>query len=476
MTHTRIALLLPLLGCGVDLAEPVERAERRTDAIVGGMTAPTDTNVFQLIMTEQSGQMGICSATLIGTRTLLTAAHCIDSARSVLAHNAAADTQIQFGVNTYRALQWRTHPNWNPNSQDLRSDIGIVLLERAPTNVTPKPWNNQSMSGTTGRPIRAIGYGNTTPGTGSGTRRQVALTIQQLTSQLMFMGDNATRGICQGDSGGPTFYTFPDGVERVVGVHSFTASQSCTFGADTRVDAFASFVQMNLTMYEAPSCDRDGRCATNCPQPDFDCVCAKDNICSTACLGLQGGVDPDCPDCGPNGLCATTACADPDPDCIAEGQPCTSSTQCVNRECRKDPQNLQPYCSRSCTVPGDCGPEFECLTGFCLKKQLPVSQPGDACRIGMNYCALDTTCTGPNDTETTCQPACRSQSDCIDNYSCATGFNGFRYCQENPKPKILLPKAAVNSAAAKTGCSSVDGLSVVSLVGLLGLLRRFRTR
>ncbi len=165
-------------------------------AIVGGTVAPaTDNNVFQLIMTEMSGQQGICTSTLIGSRTLLTAAHCVDSARSVIAHNAPSDSQVQFGVNTYRALRWNTHPQWNPNGQDLRNDIAISLLERAPTNVNPKPWNNQSMSGTQGRPIRAVGYGNTMPGSGNGTRRQVNLTVAQLTQQLIFMGDNQSKGI-----------------------------------------------------------------------------------------------------------------------------------------------------------------------------------------------------------------------------------------------------------------------------------------
>lgn len=471
------SLVLFTAACGLTVEEggtsELPPVAYQRGAIVGGTVAPaTDNNVFQLIMTEMSGQMGICTATLIGSRTLLTAAHCVDSARSVIAHNAPTDQQIRFGVNTYRALRWNTHPQWNPNGQDLRNDIAIILLENAPANVNPKPWNNQTMNGTQGRPIRAVGYGNTMPGSGNGTRRQVNLTVAQLTQQLIFMGDNQSKGICQGDSGGPTFYTFPDGVERQVGIHSFTTSQTCTYGADTRVDAFASFVQMYLTMYEAPSCDRDGRCATNCATPDFDCVCAKDNICSSVCLGLMGGVDPDCPDCGPNGLCATTACADPDPDCIPQGGDCTMATQCVNRECRNDPQNLQPYCTRACAGPNDCTLGFECLNGFCLKKQLPIVAVGTACRINTNFCAMDTVCTGPTEGDSICQLTCRNQGDCPENWQCANGWNGFRFCQEPPKPQILLPKAAIAGPVAKTGCSSVGGLTILPLLALLRRRRR----
>jgi V8-like Glu-specific endopeptidase len=478
---TFLALTLTAVACGTTMEDPdapLPPVAYQRGAIVGGTVAnPTDTNVFQLIMSETSGQMGICSATLIGTRTLLTAAHCVDSARSVLAHNAPSDTQIQFGVNTFRALRWNVHPSWNPSSQDLRNDIALILLERAVPNATPKPWNNATMSGTQGRPIRALGYGNTTPGSGSGTRRQVGLTVSMITQQLIFMGDQSSRGICQGDSGGPTFYTFPDGVERVVGVHSFTASQSCTYGADSRVDAFASFVQQFLTMYEAPSCDRDGRCATNCPMTDFDCVCAKDNICSSLCLALSGGVDPDCPDCGPNGLCATTTCADPDPDCVAEGQACNQATQCVNRECRNDPQNLQPYCTRACVNPTDCPMGFDChasLAGpkYCLRRQLPIVTAGGACRFGTNFCDVDLVCTGPTEAEAVCQITCRNVGDCPTGWTCTTGFNSFRHCQEPLKPQILLPKASIASSIARTGCSSVGGLSLLPVALLLRRRRR----
>ncbi len=476
MTRRLCVFCVTVVACGPTTLEGPDQgvdSARQVSAIVGGTLAPNDTNVFQLIMTETTGQMGICTATLIGTRTLLTAAHCVDSARSIFAHNAPTDQQIQFGVNAYRALQWRTHPNWDPNSQFLQNDIAIVLLERAPANVTPKPWNNVALTRSQqGSPIRPLGYGNTTPGSGSGTRRQVALVINGITQTLIYMGDGRTKGICQGDSGGPTFFTFPDGVERTIGVHSFTTSQACTQGADTRVDAYASFVQQYLTMYEAPSCDKDGRCATNCAQPDFDCICAKDNICSSLCLMTVGGVDPDCPDCGPNGQCATTTCADPDPDCVGEGLACTSPTQCVNRECRNDPQNPEPYCTKACTGPAACPANFDCTGGFCLKKQLPVVEPGNACKLGTNVCGLDTVCTGPTEFDSRCEVTCRNTVECEDKWTCVAGYNGFRFCQAPPKPPILLPKAAIAGATAQTGCASVGGTPLLLLAAAVLARRR----
>ena len=76
--------------------------------------------------------------------------------------------------------------------------------------------------------------------------------------------------------------------------------------------------------------------------------------------------------------------------------------------------------------------------------------------------------------------------DCPANYACANGWNGFRYCQEPPKPQILLAKASVAGPVAKPGgslsvgasasCSSAGGLSLFPFVVLLAARRRRVTR
>ena len=78
------------------------------------------------------------------------------------------------------------------------------------------------LDGRGGQPVRALGYGLDALDGGTGTRHEVALTLRQISPEQILIGDLVSKGICRGDSGGPTLHTFDDGVERVIGVHSFT--------------------------------------------------------------------------------------------------------------------------------------------------------------------------------------------------------------------------------------------------------------
>lgn len=470
----RLALILSLAlaACGpVDLESPATPAASRDDAIVGGTVTTGDPNVFMLIIQANNGTGSLCTGTLIDRRTILTAAHCVDpsilgaTSAQLIATNAPSESQIVLGVNTWNVTETRHHPNWN--SATLSGDIALALLDTAP-NVTPKPWNQTAVSG--GQAVRSVGYGTTgASDTGSGVKRTVDLVINQATSTLIFVGNGVDKGICHGDSGGPTFRTFSDGVERVVGVHSFTRTQDCTDGAATRVDAYKSFIQQWLSEKEAPTCGLDGRCVANCAQVDLDCVCGADNQCTTACPDLN--VDPDCGDCGANGVCAARSCPAKDPDCVDEGQACTSATQCVGRRCVVDPQHSGPYCSKPCGTSADCSAGMECdpTGGFCRFTQLPPAGVDEPCIQGGTFCGERGVCTGSTSGDTRCQVSCTDASQCMKDYTCATGFDGQHYCLAPPKPPILMTRASLQAPAA-TGCST--GLGLFPALGLLVFLRR----
>lgn len=474
-------LVLPLIlgslaACGpidADSTTAPEASVSRDDAIVGGTVTTGDPNVFMLLIQGNNGQGSICTATLIDRRTLLTAAHCVDpsilgaTSTQIVATNAPNENQIAWGVNTWNVIETRRHPNWN--SATLSGDIAMALLQSAP-NVTPKAWNQASVSG--GQAVRSVGYGTIGNDTGSGIKRTVNLVINQATPTLIFLGNGVNKGICHGDSGGPTFRTFSDGVERVVGVHSFTRTQDCTDGAATRVDAYRSFIQQWLNEKEAATCGRDGRCVMGCAQVDLDCVCGADGQCTAACPDLNA--DPDCGDCGANGVCAARSCPVKDVDCVDEGAACTSATQCVGRRCVVDPQHTLPYCSKPCASSADCSPGMECdpAGGFCRFTQLPTAGVGEACTPGQTFCGERGVCTGSIAGMTRCQVSCTDVSQCPADYSCATGLDGQRYCLEPPKPPILITRAQVEAPAA-TGCST--GLGLFPALGLLVVLRR-RTR
>ncbi|MBL8949513.1 MAG: hypothetical protein JNK82_01965, partial [Myxococcaceae bacterium] len=281
-----------------------------------------------------------------------------------------------------------------------------------------------------------------------------------------FLGDGVAKGVCHGDSGGPSFHTFSDGVERVVGVHSFTTDQACLTGADTRVDAYQTFIRQWLTEKEAPSCGDDGRCAMNCPQVDLDCVCGGDGQCTAACPELAR--DPDCPaTCGAEGTC-TQGCPVKDPDCTPEGESCANPGQCGGGKCISDPQH-DPYCSVACTTSAECFTGTACNTalGQCEYTQLPVTPFGAACVKGQTFCDQFSACTGPSAADLTCTWRCTTTADCQPGATCQQGIDGL-YCHV-PRPPIVLAAVGTveNTAAA---CSS--GVGLLPALGLLLFCRR----
>lgn len=407
-----------LVGCE---APPTARAR---EAIVGGTSTRGDPDVFVLDLRGDNGRGTTCSATLIAPRTLLTAAHCVDpsmlgaSSLTIVASNAPTAAEVLPGINTVQVIETRLHPAWNPGA-GLGGDLGLVLLE-APQAIAPRPWNVQSLSGLGGEAVRAVGYGASGPDAGMGTKRTVDLTIRQLTPELISLGNFVDKGICHGDSGGPSFHTFADGVERLVGVHSFTRTDDCLDGADTRVDANVDFILQWLSEKEDT--------------------------------------------CGPDLVCAVGPCAAPDPDCLPLGSPCERVFRCPGRQCVGDLQHPATSCSKACSTDGDCGGGLTCEVGrgVCQLPQLPSARQGEACTPGATFCLGGAVCTGASSADQPrCLAPCAQSSTCLSGQTCRAGLTGQHVCVD--PPAIELPLAQFTGPAA--GCQAVPALWPVLLLG-----------
>jgi len=286
-------------------------------------------------------------------------------------------------------------------------------------------WNRASLTGLGGEPVRVVGYGSSTPDGGTGTKRTADLSIRQLTADLISIGNFVDRGICHGDSGGPTFHTFGDGVERLIGVHSFTRTEDCLDGADTRVDAKATFLLQWLAEKED--------------------------------------------DCGPDFVCAVGACGATDPDCVDVGSLCEGSWQCAGRSCINDAQHPAAYCSKPCTTDDECGVDLRCdpFRRLCQYPQLPTARPGEACTPQATFCTVGSVCNGPSAAQAHCSQPCSRSIECLTGQNCRTGFAGGNVCFD-PDP-ITLPIAQVEFPAAPR-CAIGPG--VFPLLAALWLMRR----
>jgi V8-like Glu-specific endopeptidase len=449
--RTLAAAAIVLSACANPLPDgaPTRPAgAERSSEIVGGTTDLGDPEVFIVEVKFSSGQTAVCSATLIGERSLVTAAHCVD-----LGLLAASPVSIRAtnrpNAETAAESEWisiaetRLHPGWTAGAS-LNDDVALALLERAP-GASRKPWNRASLSTYEGKPVRAVGYGISAKSASDwGLKRQVALVINSVDGAHLYVGDGVDAGICNGDSGGPTFHVFADNLERLVGIHSYDVNQRCTSGADVRVDAYARFIDDWLMEKESPACEVDGMCRPDCAP-----------------------VDPDCspPECAPDGVCAVDECLSPDVDCVEIGQPCASALQCRSRECVADPQHAGSYCSRPCLAPAACPEEMECSAqdGVCVFAQLPVAGAGAPCVPGSTFCTGGTVCAGSSPLTAWCARPCGVDSDCGPRAACASGFAGARYC----KPVHAGVPATLTPAPQRTGCAATGDVPLL-LLALLG--------
>lgn len=218
-----------------------DSAQTGTDdqSIIGGTTDTGDACVVGVFAHAPGSNSGsICTGTIIGPHTVLTAAHCVSPA------SIGAGQVIDLLPGTTLALPGipttsRTfNPAWNINNLQACHDEGILHTSQT---LSPICGRGNLAGGT----VRLVGYGaNTHANGGVGTKRQVTVSIVASNS-VLFQDGNSNMQTCHGDSGGPAFQG-----ANVVGVTSFGQDQSQTSvcfggGFHCRVDADAAFINAN---------------------------------------------------------------------------------------------------------------------------------------------------------------------------------------------------------------------------------------
>lgn len=311
----RLGNVLFLLGFGVMFAacaatDPLSGdgvAEETQEPIIGGTETTGDPAVAALIGRkpgETSG--GLCTATLVKPRWLMTAAHCVDPAVA----GEGLEYEVRFAPNARQAPADRIvkvkRVMWNRdfNSQNLPAGHDIALVELvadAPAGITPLPFLrgplSSSMQGST---VRLVGYGLDNgfdqEGTSAGIKRQVNVTLNTIGDQTMAVGTFGSTA-CNGDSGGPAFATI-DGKETMIGVTSYGFIFCIGAVNYTRIDQNLTWVAANLP---------EG------PEP-----------CVPSCTGKQcgsNGCDGSCGDCASGESCQGNQCVPDAGGCPDEDEP-----------------------------------------------------------------------------------------------------------------------------------------------------------
>lgn len=244
MLSASVFSISALSACAVDAGDDGDQpaAEQTAEQqIIGGVTDGGDPCVVAVFAHAPGASSGsLCTGTVIGPHTVLTAAHCVSPA--IIGAGQQLDilngTTLTGFVATASSSTWDMA--WNPSNLFGGHDIGIVHTSGAlPLPSCPIGATNLAAA------ITIVGYGsNTHTNAGVGTKRTVTTVIDAYNSLLLQIG-NSSMQTCHGDSGGPAFQG-----GAVVAVTSFgsdpSASDVCEGGGfSTRTDAEASFINAN---------------------------------------------------------------------------------------------------------------------------------------------------------------------------------------------------------------------------------------
>ncbi|MBL8920576.1 MAG: trypsin-like serine protease [Myxococcaceae bacterium] len=463
-------------ACGqVELSSQEKMTTAATQQeIIGGTVAMGDPAVVALVVGFGGRFSSYCTGSLIGPRTVLTAAHCIYAQGRNAPYSVAFGTVASNPTSTMRVVGQFAHPQYSGQ----RNDFGLLQLERAVTDVPLLEINERPLTDAMlGTPVRHTGFGVTDGATqsGGGTKREVTTPLRRVMAASFESGAQGKQ-TCQGDSGGPGFMVLPGTTgEKLIGVVSY-GDQGCTnFGVDMRVDTVVDWIRMTKAAWETPTCDYDGLCKPGCAVIDQDCACASnDGQCSAECQDFAR--DRDCPaNCAADGVCAQAECPRADTDCVAEGGLCSAATQCRGRQCVNDVQNRDTYCSRTCAQTSDCPATMQCEAGACRIPRRPERVLLESCSALLDFC-VTSTCNGPLNGVTRCVLPCTSAADCDDRSVCEGGSMGGRYCRPfnvDFMPR-RVPGVSSELGVVAKGCSAAPGGLLGALVLMLPLLRRRR--
>lgn len=237
---TQLTLVLTLASSASVVSSEESKSMTRnvaTEKIVNGLTAITFPSVVALL----SNNVELCTGTLIGCDTVLTAAHCVCTSDGGDCQAGGPDLRpaASIGIFAQHGGFYSASSVSVPANYDFGTagDIAVIKLTNTVNGISPTPINTKKSPGI-GVAGTITGFG-LTDGTAddSGIKRTGQIisaacsavpegshVCWDFTSPLGAPGDDSNT--CSGDSGGPLFMNLGSGT-TVAGVTSGGASDDC---------------------------------------------------------------------------------------------------------------------------------------------------------------------------------------------------------------------------------------------------------
>ncbi len=439
--------------------------------LVCNFTRPDDQDSTTIAVDFTKDKCENCTGSLIGaagSRTVLTAAHCLPSPEdSLVPRDTAVNLSwpldadgnpgernhgnpnsgeqvmfVAFEQDGYAAVRAGrvivvdsalSHPSYVPTGDQSHQDIGLIHLDNETmidgSSVSLPTPMSVHLASTTDDLNRLLNDGVTFVGYGkadesvynggqrrftSGVRLQI---IENDPSELVYVDQVSAE--CQGDSGGPGIATD----DTVVSVTSRDNGTGCTGGIDTRVDAFLGFIRTFMEVY-----GEDAGVPSDAQDMDIDVSRSLNHLCEISSDGNTFPDDSKCPEplsCGTDHYCggARAYCA-ADSDCVSKV--CGENNECAMKCKDKSDNDI-------CGAPlGQCDEEKSiCVTiPACDPRCFANDECGSGnCRDGSCAANADDGQSAPGSTGSSCDTSTQSTKKCNEGLCCNDDGTGATTCQ-----------------------------------------------
>lgn len=197
-----------------------------------------------------------CSGTFIGSKAILTAAHCIYDYEKEIAKGRF---DVRFGdvysrpEKTFPVVSGRVPKGeirgFKFNPATYEDDVGILLLAQAPAYAVAsahKGIPKWEAIVSDGLPLIIVGFGFNVIGNemiGTGIKREAVIKVDSVSNRQAVYGE-IDANACNGDSGGPAF--IEQGGNLVLVSITSGGDEACTNGVNIRYDALMPWIEAQL--------------------------------------------------------------------------------------------------------------------------------------------------------------------------------------------------------------------------------------
>ncbi|SEG71595.1 Trypsin [Methylobacterium sp. 190mf] len=236
------------------------REFRLDPRIVGGEPADIKDNPWQVALifghAPEPVRVQFCGGSLIGSKIVVTAAHCVDRGTKIERVNVIANTSFyKNGGERAKVSKIVVHENWNPQTHE--NDVAVLHLEADIKEAKPIILADRDIKIADGSNLRVTGWGAISEGAqGSEILLTADIpTVSNATCKEAYGNDiksgmlcaglrNGGLDSCQGDSGGPGV-VLNGGKPTLAAIVSF--GEGCArrekYGVYTRVSQYRDWIE-----------------------------------------------------------------------------------------------------------------------------------------------------------------------------------------------------------------------------------------